>query len=90
MLNSMPDSKSTCMSFVYSMKKRNVKMSVSTRPKKKPLPTGLVESGESLFSLPFIVPLALWRGVRGEAGLGVGFLASLIRPEHHEDKAEVG
>ena len=44
MLNSMPDSKSTCMSFVYSMKKRNVKMSVSTRPKKKPLPTGLVES----------------------------------------------
>ena len=32
-------SKASCISFVYSMKKRAVKMLVRQKPKKKPVPT---------------------------------------------------
>ena len=39
MLNSIPFSKSTCMSLVYSMKKRAVNMYVRHSPKKNPVPT---------------------------------------------------
>ena len=36
-----PASKATCTSFVYSMKKRKVKISARSRPKKNPVPTQL-------------------------------------------------
>ena len=35
----MPSSKASCTSLVYSMKKRKVKISSMSSPKKKPVPT---------------------------------------------------
>ena len=39
MSRAMPSSKASCTSLVYSMKKRKVKISRMSSPKKKPVPT---------------------------------------------------